>query len=208
MGFAEVMKLVKGMSYDVVVFDTAPTGHTLRFLSFPSVMDKALDKIRELGGKFGSIMTQMYTMMGASTTQEQMFSKMAETQATIKQVHAEFTNPEKCTFVCVCIAEFLSLYETERMIQELMGYDIDTHNIIVNQLIFDSPDVKNVKLLRVRRNMQQKYLSQIHELYEDFHVVTMPLLTKEVRGVDRIRLFGSWLLKGYDPKEDIDSDEE
>ena len=195
------------MSYDVVVFDTAPTGHTLRFLSFPTVMDKALDKIKELGGKFGGMMTQMYKMMGSENTQEDIFAKLAETQKTIQQVNAEFTDPEKTTFVCIAIAEFLSLYETERMIQELMGFDIDTHNIIVNQLIFDSPDVKTCKLLRVRRNMQMKYLNQIHELYEDFHVVEMPLLTKEVRGAERIRLFGSWLLRGYKPEEDIDSDE-
>lgn len=90
------------------------------------------------------------------------------------------------------------------MIQELVGYDIDVHNIIVNQLIFDSEDVSKVKLLRVRRDMQQKYLTQIHELYEDFSVVEMPLLTQEVRGLERIRLFGSWLMNTYNASEDVE----
>jgi len=47
------------MDYSVIVFDTAPTGHTLRFLSFPTVLDKALAKLSQFSGRFGPMMQQV-----------------------------------------------------------------------------------------------------------------------------------------------------
>lgn len=64
MSFAEVMKIVNTMDYDVVVFDTAPTGHTLRLLQLPSMLDKALGKFAGLKGSMGPLFGQVADMLG------------------------------------------------------------------------------------------------------------------------------------------------
>lgn len=136
MSFSELIKLVQSLDYDVVVFDTAPTGHTLRLLSFPSTLEKAFDKFEGIKGKFGGLFNQMSSMMQQQPgAEEKVMSKLEETKATISLVNQQFKDPEKTTFVCVCIPEFLSLFETERLVQELSKYGIDTHNVVVNQVL-------------------------------------------------------------------------
>lgn len=54
------------MKYSVIVFDTAPTGHTLRFLSFPAVLEKALAKLSTLSGRFGPMVQQVHCRFDAS----------------------------------------------------------------------------------------------------------------------------------------------
>ncbi|KAE8214826.1 hypothetical protein CF319_g5753 [Tilletia indica] len=201
MGFAEIMKLVKNMEYETIIFDTAPTGHTLRFLSFPSVLEKALAKFSTLGRNLGPMLGQVTSMMGGGggNPQEDMFQKLDSMRAVINEVNSQFKDPDTTTFVCVCIAEFLSLYETERLIQELTQYEIDSHAIVCNQLLYPKAGT-NCDHCAVRKAMQDKYLGEMTELYgEDFHLVKMPLLTEEIRGVEKIKSFSQYLVKPYVP---------
>jgi arsenite-transporting ATPase len=182
MSFAEVMKQVQSFDYSCIVFDTAPTGHTLRLLQFPSTLEKGLNKLMSLKDSFGGMVSQVSRMVapGGEDMVDQLMGKVEQLKRVVEEVNAQFKNDELTTFVCVCIPEFLSLYETERLIQELAKFEIDSRNIVINQVIFPE-EVGTSRLLAARVRMQQKYLDQFYDLYEDFHIVKLPLLEEEVR---------------------------
>ena len=189
--FSKLLKMAKDMEAEVVVFDTAPTGHTLKLLSFPSAVQKGIGKIIQMKDKFSGI----FSLLGESGTNmiDKALENIENMKTDVDNLKAVLTNPELTTFVCVCIPEFLSVYETERLVQELTVQEIDVFNIVTNQIVFfDQGD--NCNKCKARFTMQLKYIKQIKALYSDFHVVLMPMEDEEVRGVDKLRKYGENLM--------------
>lgn len=62
--FGEVIKSLDEYKFDLIIFDTAPTGHTLRLLNFPTILEKGLLKLMQLKDKFGGMLSQATAMMG------------------------------------------------------------------------------------------------------------------------------------------------
>jgi len=207
------------MDYNFIIFDTAPTGHTLRMLSFPQNLEDAFGKLNTLKEKIGPLAGLMASTLGEGY--KNLMDMISVFKEQITKVRNNFSNKQHTTFIAVCIPEFLSMYETERLLQELKKSNIDCHNIVINQVLFINKDNDNCDcdMCKSRFKMQSKYIRQIQELYgeeqndidEDinmnennegnnqdnntkFLISILPLQEEEIRGIDLLNKFSKLLI--------------
>lgn len=93
--FSEMLSEVKSYNFSVVVFDTAPTGHTLKLLGFPGAMEKGLEKVIALKEKFGGMLTTVASLMDPAKSGEmieKIFTGMERMKSSLEKVLAQFQN--------------------------------------------------------------------------------------------------------------------
>ncbi|NHI91316.1 MAG: arsenic-transporting ATPase [Candidatus Lokiarchaeota archaeon] len=190
--FAKVLEFIENAEYDLIFFDTAPTGHTLRLLSLPEVLGSFYGKIikmqmalRDFWGKFkGFFKRKEY--------ETDTLAQMNKLQETIDNVADELKDPTKTSFVIVMIAEAMSIYETEDLISYLNLYEIPFSNIIVNMLF---PEQVDCEFCSARRTFQQKHLEEIHYRNDGSYAITeVPLFSTEITGLERLKELSRLLL--------------
>ena len=188
--------LLDNKDYDLVIFDTAPTGHTLKLLEMPVIIGKSMEKILELKLQFSPVIDSMGGVLGSDFDQKlnKFFNNMNSLKDFMQKVSDRFKDAERTTFIAVCIPEFLSVYETERLVEILFKENIEIRNVVVNQVLM-CEDPNKCKMCKSRIKMQKKYLEKIEEMFEDFHIIKVPLQKNEIRGTKNIEEFSNFLIK-------------
>lgn len=198
LAFGKVLEFIKtDHEYDLIIFDTAPTGHTLRLLSLPETLSGWIGKILKMRLKIGNMFGALKRMFTREEKKEDNTLELLEQMnEAILDARDDLTNPEISSFVIVMIAEEMAISETGRLLNELVKYDIPTSNIVVNQLYQDNDELCD--FCKSRRGMQQKNLTKIREIFEQRlgkTLIEIPLFKGEIREYEGLKEMGKFLVK-------------
>lgn len=196
--FDKFMQYMTNDEYDVVIFDTAPTGHTLRLLSFPEMMDSWMGKLiktRTQLGQMASKLKNVIPFMGSDEENAQEMEELNRMKEQILSARAVLTDPKRTSFKTVLIPEEMSIYESSRAMDALHKCNMSTDGIVVNKI---QPDNNHCEFCKARREIQEKRLETIEELFGDQIIAQIPLQAHEVRGIDQLYEICD-LLYGSDP---------
>lgn len=163
--------------FDIIIFDTAPTGHTIRLLELPAEWSQSIDAASQGSGQ---------TCIGPAAAIQDAKHKYEHALAALR-------DESLSTFVFVLHPEAIAIRETKRAIGELGKLGIHTHRLIVNGII---PATERVNpLFAARSEMQSAYLEQINaEL--PYPSQRMTLLSGEIMGAARLRQVGKIFFDG------------
>ena len=195
--FIQLLEFIQNPEFDLVVFDTAPTGHTLKLLQLPELTQSWLFRLIKMRRRLGGLLSGFKTLFGSSgdLDEEDAFEKLEDLRDQVEVARKHLMNGEETEFVAVTIPTVMAIWETERLIRALFDVAFPIKQIFINQV---QPENASCEYCNNRYKNQKKDLDKIKDLYTEFDLKEIPAFEWEVRGTDRLRELGSLL---YEEKE-------
>ncbi len=185
--FDRFIDFMEGSEYDVIVFDTAPTGHTIRLLELPVDWSKHIEESAKGSGQ---------TCLGPVQSIQDSKEKYDRATALLKDV-------ERTSFIFVMRPEGLSLYETLRASKELETIGIESGEVIINGILPE--EVCTVDFFKKKYESQEAVMRETDDAIEK-PKRRMFLRDNEVKGVDALKGVAEELFNGGKPARDIRGD--
>ena len=195
----EILNHCKEGKYDVVIVDCAPTGETLRLLSFPDVLKWWLEKIFPMEKLLIKIARPLSKpLFGVPLPGDDTMDSIAELFQQLREMHEVLTDQEVTSVRIVVNPEKMVIREAERSFMYLNLYGFNTDAVIVNRLL---PSANLGQYFEKWGEVHHTYLRYIKDQFSPVPVFTVPLFMEEVVGFDALEKMGSVCLGENSPEK-------
>ena len=192
LAFDELLKHMETPTWDVVVFDTAPTGHTLRFLSLPELIEAWSGRLLRLMRVSGGLRSMLFGRKESDAMKEEL----ERFRRRVLHVRRVLSDPATSSFTLVTIPERMGINETLRAYDSLVEYKLPIGGCLVNRITpeFDHP------FLAKRRLQELDRIAELDEKLGTVNVGQLELADGEIVGLQALREVGRSL---YGPPESL-----
>ena len=179
-----ILELVESDQYDLVVWDTAPAGHTLRLLHLPQIFLKHLEAATKFYMNLYSYFEKLKETVRFKKGKRSLLEIISGWEDLAEKVVTFIRDPQKSEFIVVTIPEALGVKQTQRIIQDFDAYQLQVNHLIVNHVIQNA----DCEFHRIRKEMQQYYINILRDEYSHrIKLIQVPLSPYEIKGAERIK---------------------
>ncbi len=190
-------------AYDVIVMDTAPTGETLRLLSFPDVSNWYIDRL--YGVIKNMIRVARFTVgkvMSTPLPSDELLKDLEVLGSRMKEVQKILMDPKITSVRLVVNPEKMVINETKRAFTYMCLYGLTVDCLVVNRLI---PEGSN-GYFKEKMEEQQKYMQVINESFNPLRVLKASQLPLELVGLRSLDKLGEMVFGDLDPVTHFSTD--
>ena len=183
--------------YDVVIMDTAPTGETLRLLSFPDMSEWYLDKLFNLAKKMISFAKKFVgKVVDIPLPSEAVFNSIAEVKGKMVRVRAILEDPKRTTVRLVVNPEKMVISETMRAYSYLCLFNKTVECLICNRVY---PDDMDGEYFKKKLEEQKQYIDMIHHAFDPMKIFFSYQMPTEMLGPDKLDHLADMIYGDTDP---------
>jgi arsenite-transporting ATPase len=187
-----LLQVLERAAHDIVIVDTAPTGHTLRLLMVPQLLEGwfgTLLRLRHSFARAGRLLKRLLPGAQPPPT-AQLEQELTGGQQRIAQLRDQLTDPERSQIILVTIAEPMSVLETTRTMAMLEGHGMAVGSIVVNQFQPASTDCAHCER---RRAIHQAELADLRRRAPGAAIRVVESLPWKIAGADALARLGDRL---------------
>ncbi len=177
-----IIDLVEGGTYDTVVWDTAPAGHTLRLLRLPHLFLRHMEAATKFYLNMYSYLEKIRDTVRLKSSKRTLLEIIGSWEALSEKIVRFIRDEETTQYVLVTIAEALGVKLTARVLEEFRDNDLRVEHIVVNYAI----ERADCDFHRIRQEMQRGYIDYMENAFKGINIIKLYQRPYEIKGIERI----------------------